>query len=100
MIHKFVRLRNNILIQLKRLQDLHNSEERIAIYTKNDFITMITFANRFKNTKFTSIFYLWNIPKKNNLNDSYEDNELTDDEESKNVEEYQHSSTKQSNSLK
>ena len=62
---------------------------------------MIAFANRFKNTKFTSIFDLWNIPKNNNLNDSYEDNELTDDdEESKSVKEYQHSSAKQSNSLK
>ena len=60
---------------------------------------MITFANRFKNTKFTSIFDLWDIPKKNHSNDIYEDNELTDDEESKSIKIDQHSSTKQSVSI-
>ena len=81
MIHDLVKIRNKILNQLKFIQDYWNKNEEGSKYTKSDFISINSFANRLKNTKYTNIFYLWNIPKRSESSVAYKDDEMTDDEE-------------------
>ena len=55
MVKKLVKLRNNILNLLKRMHESWNKDGTEYNYTKQDFISMITLANRFKNTKYTTL---------------------------------------------
>ena len=81
MMNGLVKMRNNILNHLRFLQDYWNRNEEGSKYTKSDFISISTFANRFKNTKYTNLFNLWNIPRKSDSSWVYIDNEMTDDED-------------------
>ena len=83
LVNSFVSMRNQILNEMKSFEDNWNREEKISKYTKDDFISVNNMAMRFKSTKHTNLFNLWSIPKKLHNNEIYEDNEMTEDEESK-----------------
>ena len=80
LIHKLLSVRNKILNILNKTKELKYGNDLIQNEKKNDFLSKLTLANRFRNTKFTNPFFLWKIKKKDKSAVGYEGSEMTDDE--------------------
>ena len=77
-IHKLISLRNKIFHLLKQIHSYTNDEELYLSYSKEDYVSLCTFWSRFKYSKHTDAINLWDLPKRNNTYDVYENNELSE----------------------
>jgi len=78
LVQKLIKLRNEILIASSQYRNIFQESASFNSYSKKDFSNILDLVDHFKDSKFVSPHYLYDLPKKDPTEELYKDNELSE----------------------